>query len=85
MGDVVALNHSASLDYGEPDPDTIEKLEWLLAEARSGKLRGMVYGAADCERSLIYGHCGSVDSHLMVAAAVKVFNYVMSCDASNWE
>lgn len=85
MGEIVALNHTAQLDYGEPDAETVEKLEWLLAEARSGNIRGLIYGAVTHERSLVNGWVGNADSHDMVAVAAKVFHQVMSADANNWD
>lgn len=85
MGNVVALNHDASFDYGDPDADVVEKLEWLLAEAKSGNLRGLVYGAVSQERSLIFGYTGRTESHCMVAVAAKAFHNVMDADAADWD
>ncbi len=82
---VVALNHAASFDYGKPDSEVVEKLEWLLAEARTGNIRGLVYGAVSVERSLIHGYSGQAESHCMVAVASKLFHQIMAADASGWE
>ena len=34
--------HGANLEH-EPDPDVVEKMEELLADAREGKIRGIAY------------------------------------------
>ncbi len=85
MGEIVALNHDARLDYGVPDQEVVEKLEWLLAEAKAGNVRGLVYGSVSHERSLINGWVGSADSHDMVAVTAKVFHQVMVADANDWD
>ena len=85
MGEIVALNHEAQLDYGEPDGEVVEKLEWLLAEAMAGNVRGLIYGTVSHERSLINGWAGGADSHDIVAVAAKVFHQVMAADANNWD
>jgi len=44
---------------GEPDPDLVELLSYLLGRAKSGDLRGIGYGTVAADGALGTGWCGA--------------------------
>lgn len=64
---VVSL-HGSALPTPKRDPEVIQWLENMLAEARGGGIKGVVYGLVRPEGHIATGWVGKAKSHEMVAA-----------------
>lgn len=74
MSDVVALRPTGVSAIQQPDAETIEFLEQLLADARSGMTIGVAIATIGFQGSVGTGWKGNVD-RIKMAAAVGLLNY----------
>lgn len=66
---------SGSIVPGEPDPDIIEVVEDLLDEAKSGKLRGIAFGAVKTGNALSTGWVGSDGTRDSLSTSVTLLHH----------
>ena len=73
MSNVISL--TGNIPHGEPNQDIIEDLERLLEEAKSGELRGLVYGVVRKNGHLGNGFSASGDEIIKLVASAALASH----------
>lgn len=70
VAEVVKIKDEITMLPGEPDPEIIKSLEWLLENARKGLLRGLAYATVCSNGALTNGYDASPgrNQYLMMAS-----------------
>lgn len=82
MAEIVPISAATALKgvHGEPCQDVVERLEELLADARSGFIRGFAYAAVTIDNGIIINWAGDASCWVLMGAVAKLQHDYLASD-----